>query len=176
MPSTLADSPPAPVISTPAEIHDTRQPVNTASPNLWERIAIACRAKGYSLSTERSYVQWARRYALWAGRVHPAKLGPAEMQGFLNYLAVEREVAPSTAKQALCALLFLYQVVLGREVPRLELQAPRGQTRLPVVLSQASASRLVSNVRVMALCPLRRTCARHLPPMDMIDATAVALL
>jgi integron integrase len=144
MQSSLASPPSTPVITTPAEIHDTRRPVSLAAPNLWDRIAIACRTKGYSLSTERSYVHWARRFTLWAGKVHPAKLGAAEVQGYLNHLAVEREVAPSTAKQALCALLFLYGPVLGRELPRLDLQAPRGKTRLPVVLSQAETARVLA--------------------------------
>lgn len=124
------------------EIHDTRQPIS-AKPNLWERIAIACRALGYSLSTERSYVGWARRFVDYQGRRHPATMGAAEVQAYLNHLAVEREASPSTAKQALCALLFLYGQVLGVELPRLELQQPRGKQRLPVVLSQAEVMRVL---------------------------------
>ena len=41
----------------------------------------------------------------------------ADVQAYLNHLAVEREVAPSTAKQALSALLFLYRLVLGVQLP-----------------------------------------------------------
>ena len=135
-----------PVISTPlVEIHDTRGPIS-AAPNLWERIAIACRVRGYSLSTERTYVHWAKRYAAWHGRKHPKTLGPAEMQAYLNHLAVEREVAPSTAKQALSALLFLYREVMGIDVPWLEgLQRPKGSARLPSVLSQSEVARLLSH-------------------------------
>lgn len=137
------------VITTPlAEIHDTRQPVSTAAPNLWERIAIACRARGYSLSTERTYVHWAKSFVAWHGRRHPSKLGPADVQDYLNYLAVDREVAPGTAKQALCALLFLYGQVLGTDIGQLQsLQRPKGQPRLPVVLSQDETSRLLAATR-----------------------------
>ena len=53
--SHLEVAPTSPSITTLAPIHDTREPVSTASPNLWERIAIACRVKHYSLSTERTY-------------------------------------------------------------------------------------------------------------------------
>ena len=135
---------PPQVIPTPlAEIHDTRAPIG-AKPNLWERIAIACRVRGYSLSTERTYVHWAKRYASWHGRKHPKDMGPVEMQEYLNYLAVSREVAPSTAKQALSALLFLYREVLGMEVPWLDgLQRPKGSTRLPSVLSQDEVASLL---------------------------------
>ena len=117
-------------------IRDTRSPV-AAQPNLWDRIAIACRAKHYALSTERAYVWWAKRYSMWHGRVHPKLLGVGDVQTFLNHLAVEREVAPSTHKQALCALLFLYSEVLKTPLPRLELHWPKATKRMPAVLSQA---------------------------------------
>lgn len=137
---------PAPVITAAVPvITDTRGPIS-AAPNLWERIAIAVRAKGYSLKTERAYIHWAKRFVLWHGRVHPSKLGPDDVQRFLNHLAVERECSPSTCKQALCALLFLYREVLGSQLPQLDgLQHPRGQPRLPVVLSVDEVRRVLSH-------------------------------
>lgn len=134
----------APVITTALPvIHDTRASISTA-PNLWERIAIACRAKGYSLSTERTYVHWAKAYCAHHSRRHPAKMGAQEVQAYLNHLAVVREVAPSTAKQALSALLFLYREVLHADLPWLDgLKYPKGQPRLPVVLSQDEAAHLL---------------------------------
>ena len=141
------DSPsPAPVITAPLPvIHDTRAAISK-TPNLWERIAIACRTRGYSLSTERTYVHWAKAFCAHQGRRHPRDMGAAEVQAFLNHLAVEREVSPSTAKQALCAIVFLYRVVMICALPWLDdLKHPRGQTRLPCVLSQAE-------VRAMLAC------------------------
>lgn len=117
-------------------IHDTRRPV-AAQPNLWERIAIACRAKHYALGTERAYVHWAKRFSIWHGKTHPRLLGVGDVQSYLNHLAAEREVAPSTHKQALCAMLFLYGEVLRTPLPRLELHWPKATQRMPAVLSQA---------------------------------------
>lgn len=126
------------------EIHDTRRTIS-AQPNLWERIAIAVRARGYALGTERAYVHWAKRYTLHHKR-HPKDMGAAEVQDYLNHLAVDREVAPSTAKQALCALQFLYRQVLGVDLPWLDgLQHPRGQPRLPTVLSQDEMRRVLAH-------------------------------
>lgn len=135
----------APVISTPtSEIHDTRRPISLQKPNLWDRIAIECRSRHYSLSTERTYVHWARAFVAWHGKRHPSTMGATEVQAYLNHLAVERSVAPSTAKQALCALLFLYRAVLGVDLPWLDgLARPRGQARLPAVLSQDEMRRLL---------------------------------
>jgi len=133
-PHTTARS--APVITTaPAEIHDTARPISAAL-NLWDRIAVACRTRHFSLSTERTYVHWAKRLVLWHGKRHPSKLGPDEVQTFLNHLAVDKRCAPSTCKQALSALIFLYRQVLGQDLPWLDdLARPQGKTRLPAVLS-----------------------------------------
>ena len=146
MPPTEAVTCSTVITTATAEIHDTRPPVSTAGhPNLWERIAIACRARGYSLSTERSYVHWAKRYVSHCGRRHPSKLGAAEVQSFLNHLAVNGEVSPSTSKQALCALVFLYGQVLRQPFDRLDLARPKGQPRLPVVLSVDEVRRVLEN-------------------------------
>ncbi len=126
-----------PVITTsPPVITNTREPIS-ATPNLWERIAIACRAKGFALNTERSYIRVAKAFAQFHGRQHPARLGHDHVQAYLNHLAVDRACSPSSCKVALSGLLFLYREVLRQELPFIEgLQAPRGTTRLPVVLSQ----------------------------------------
>ena len=144
---TTASTTTAPVITTAAPvIHDTRQPLPAGAPNLWQRIAIACRARHYSLSTERAYVHWAKRLVAWHGRRHPAGLGAAEVQAFLNDLAVQRQCSPSTCKQALCALVFMYREVLGVTLPWLDgLAHPQGKPRLPSVLSVGEVQRLLAN-------------------------------
>lgn len=135
-----------PVITAPLTvIHDTRQPLG-AKPNLWERIAFEVRARQYSLSTERTYVHWAKAYCAWHSRRHPAQMGHAEVTAYLDHLAVGREVAPSTHKQALSAILFLYRHVLRVDLPWLEeLKRPQGKPRLPVVLSQAEIAALLGH-------------------------------
>jgi hypothetical protein len=44
-------------------------------------------------------------------------MGSSEVEEFLTHLATQRQVAPSTHKQALAALLFLYRQVLDIELP-----------------------------------------------------------
>lgn len=124
--------------STMAEIHDTQRPLATSAPNLWDRIAIACRVRHFKLGTERAYVRWAKQLALFHGRRHPATMQHAEVQAYLNHLAVDKRCAPSTCKQALSAILFLFREVLQQPLPWLnDLAKPRGQPRRPVVLSVA---------------------------------------
>jgi integron integrase len=125
-------------------IDDTRRPLSR-QPNLWERIAGKVREKHYSLATERTYVQWAKRFSLWHGKRHPASMGSVEVTAYLNHLAVEREVSASTQNQALSALLFLYKEVLGCELPWLnELTRAKASKYLPAVLSQDEVRRLLN--------------------------------
>lgn len=125
-------------------IRDTRDLIGP-QPNLWERIALACRARHYKLGTERAYVWWAKRFSLWHDKAHPKRLGVGDVQTFLNHLATEREVAASTHKQALCALLFMYEHVLGTPLPRLELHWPTATPRMPAVLSQQEVRAVLAN-------------------------------
>ena len=82
-------------------------------PKLLDRIHEGIRAKHYSIRTENSYVDWARRFILFHGKRHPEEMGVSEVEAFLTHLAVDRNVAASTQGQAKAALLFLYREVLN---------------------------------------------------------------
>ena len=86
-------------------------------PRLLDQVRTAVRVRGFSLSTERTYVQWVRRFILWHGKRHPREMGAAEVQAYLNHLATDANVASSTQNQALAALLFLYRQVLEIDLP-----------------------------------------------------------
>ena len=97
----------------------------------------------YSLRTEEAYVHWVRAFIHFHDRRHPAELAQAEVEAFLTWLAAERQVAPSTHKQALSALLFLYQKVLRQNLPWMgEIGRPRSEKRLPVVLTHEEVGRV----------------------------------
>ena len=66
--------------------------------------------------TEEAYVGWIRRYIFFHGKRHPDLLTEREITMFLSHLATARKVSASTQNQALAALLFLYEVVLGRQL------------------------------------------------------------
>ncbi|MGD9969011.1 MAG: phage integrase N-terminal SAM-like domain-containing protein [Sulfuricurvum sp.] len=71
------------------------------------------RLKHYSIKTEKSYVSWIKNYIFFHHLRHPAEMGKVEIEQFLTYLAVERNVSPTTQNQAYYALMFLYGEVLG---------------------------------------------------------------
>ncbi len=111
-------------------------PINPP-PKLLDQVRGRIRVKHYSISTEKLYVQWIKRFILFNGKRHPAELGATEVEAFLTHLAVDGHVSASTQNQALSALLFLYKEVLVMDLPWLEnvVRAKR-PVRLPVVLTR----------------------------------------
>ena len=85
-------------------------------------------------------------------------MGGPEVEAFLAWLANERRVSVSTHKQALSALVFLYQKVLGLDLPWLaEIGRPKAQVRLPEVLTHLEVARLL-----MLVDPAHRVLAQLL--------------
>jgi integron integrase len=88
-----------------------------------------------------------RRYILFHDKRHPLEMGAPEVEAFLSALAVRQKVSPSTQNQAKAALLFLYKVVLGVELPWLKaIVQANATTRLPVVLTESEVWRLLDQM------------------------------
>ena len=69
------------------------------------------------------------------------------MTQFLSSLATDRNLSPSSQNQALSALLFLYQNVLGRELDWLDRVArAKRRLRVPLVLSREEAAAVLSRL------------------------------
>lgn len=108
------------------------------STRLLDQLREQIRYLHYSLRTEEAYVYWVKNFIRFHGLKHPRDMGQAEIEAFLSYLATRRKVSVSTHRQALSALLFLYQKVLGIEVPWMDdLARPVPKKRIPVVLTRA---------------------------------------
>jgi len=92
-------------------------PAVNAEPKLLDQVAARIRVKHYSRRTEQAYLDWIKRYIFHHGKRHPKEMGAVEVEAFLSFLAVSRNVSASTQNQAKSALLFLYKEVLGIELP-----------------------------------------------------------
>ena len=78
---------------------------------LLQQVRHAARIRGFSLRTEKAYIDWIRRFILFHSRRHPITMGDAEIREFITHLAVDRRVAPATQNQAMAAVLFLFKHV-----------------------------------------------------------------
>lgn len=114
---------------------------------LLDRVRDTIRVKHYSYQTEKSYVQWIRRYILFHNKRHPSDMDGEEVNAFLTYLAVTENVAASTQNQALSAILFLYREVLQQEL-NLNLDAVRAKRPhyLPTVLTVEETLEILKNL------------------------------
>jgi integron integrase len=90
----------------------------------------------FSIRTEDAYHDWIERFIRFHGIRHPNTMAEPEVNAFLTHLAVERSVAASTQNQALSALLFLYEAVLGTPLNQLSVVRAARPKRLPVVLTR----------------------------------------
>ena len=120
---------------------------------LLDGVRTAARTRHLSYRTEQAYLRWAERFVRFharrAGRfVHPRDLREPAVEAFLNHLAVDRDVAASTQTQALSALLFLYDAVLGAPLDTMAgLTRVRKPARTPTVLTRDEVAALLARLR-----------------------------
>ncbi len=114
---------------------------------LLKQVHSAIRSRQMSPRTEETYAGWIKRYVRYHGLRHPSEMAEPEVQAFLTHLAVERDVAASTQTQALSALLFLYDAVLGVPLNELDIIRVRKPRRIPTVLSQREVAALLHELR-----------------------------
>lgn len=105
-------------------------------------ISHTMRQKGYSLSTEKTYLHWIKRFILFHQKRHPETMGSEEVRLFLSYLANQAHVSINTQKIALNALVFLYDKYLLRPLGEMDFIPANRPRRLPTVLSIGEVQRI----------------------------------
>ncbi len=114
---------------------------------LLDQVRDTVRRKHYAIRTEKTYVDWIKRFILYHDKRHPNEMGAREIEQFLAHLAVNRHVAASTQNQALSALLFLYREVLQQELDRsVDVLWAKKPKRLPVVLTKDESLRVIATM------------------------------
>jgi integron integrase len=97
------------------------------------------RLQHYSIHTERSYVEWIRRFTRFHRLRSRADLVPAEakIEAFLTHLALQGQVAAATQNQAMHALVFLYKRVLHQALDdRIDAVRANKKANVPVVMTR----------------------------------------
>jgi integron integrase len=112
----------------------------------------AIRIKHYSYSTERTYIDWVKRFFDYTLKIQKkdittSGLESSDVRDYLSYLAMKRHVSSSTQNQAFNALLFLFREILRIGIDNLSqtIRAKRGQ-KLPVVLSVEEVQEILKHV------------------------------
>lgn len=106
------------------------------------------RRKHYSMRTEKSYINWMKRFYYFHKQKDPADMGEDEVNEFLNFLAVKDKVSASTQNQALNSLIFMYKKVLKREDFKFgKFTRAKKPVRIPIVLSKREVEQIFSQLQ-----------------------------
>lgn len=102
--------------------------------------------RGYSPRTRKVYLGHVRRFIDWAEMtIDKLPNDPTPLaKRYLLELAEERRVSRSFHSQAVSALRFLFETVLGKPRLALSIPRPKKESRLPAVLSQSEVARLLA--------------------------------
>mgnify|MGYP001325415029 CR=1 FL=1 len=90
----------------------------------------------YSEHTIKSYTNLFEEFINYYHRFDIDRIDETMITAFLRYLVIERKVSISYQNQAINAIKFYYERVLGGQRKVYLVDRPRSETKLPVVLSQ----------------------------------------
>ena len=117
------------------------------TPRLLDQVRTVVRTKHFSLSTERAYVGWIRRFILFHGKQHPRNMAEAEIRQFISHLAIDTRVSASTQTVALSALLFLYRDVLKQPLLFIDhIERAKPSKKLPVVFTRQEVQAVLARL------------------------------
>ena len=118
--------------------------MSSASSPFLESISSFMAVRRYSKRTIKSYSYWIKYFIVYNKKRHPQEMAAVEVERFLTFLAVEKNVSISTQKIALNALVFLYNRVLDKPLGDMaEFNRSKKQRNLPVVLNRSEVGRLL---------------------------------
>ncbi|MEX1119804.1 MAG: integron integrase, partial [Terrimicrobiaceae bacterium] len=108
-----------------------------------ESVQEALRTARYSYRTEQTYLDWVRRFLIFADPKTRKDLKWAHASEYFEYLTLKRRVSNSTLNQALSALQFLYGKVLRQSPGGVKgIQRPTTGRHVPTVLSREEVASL----------------------------------
>ena len=150
-------------------------PYRTRLTPLTKRMAEDMLVRNLSANTIDAYTYHVDRFVNFVGR--PAEeLGPEDIRAFQLHLVREKEVGWSSFNQAVCGLRFLYRFTIPRDWHVEMIPFGKRPKRLPLVLGQEDAARLIqctSNLKhrtvllTLFAAGLRLSEATHLKVTDL---------
>ena len=118
--------------------------------HLLDQVREVLRYYHYAYKTEQTYCEWIIRYIkFFNNEKHPRNMGKKEVDSFLSHLAVKRNVAASTQRQALNAIVFLYRRVLDLDMPIENIDSVKAKklVRPPVVMTKKEVQLVLKEMK-----------------------------
>jgi len=112
-----------------------------------EQVEEALRLERYSYRTERSYLDWIKRFVVFAQPESRRDLQWERAKDYLDYLTLKRRVSASTLNQSLSALQFVFRTVLKRQAGGLEgIARAETRRRVPTVMTRVEVEALLDGM------------------------------
>ncbi len=119
----------------------------SSKPKLLSEIRNKMRTTSYSIKTIEAYIHWIKDFIRYNDTKHPKELQKTDIEKYLTYLAVKRNVSASTQNQALSAILYLYKNIVIKEIGWLDdVVRARRTRRLPVVFTKQEVGNILNNL------------------------------
>jgi integron integrase len=112
-----------------------------------EQVEEALRVERFSFRTEKTYLEWTRRFVVFTRPESRRDLQWDRAKEYLDYLTLVRRVSPSTLNQALSALQFVFRTVLKHQAGGLQgVKRPEVRRRVPTVLTREEVDALLAGM------------------------------
>jgi len=109
-----------------------------------EEYLLKLELKRYANSTVRTYVSFFEMFINYYKEKELITLDESDIRNFLQYL-IHRNVSNSYLNQAINAIKFYYEVVLGMPNRFYEIERPRKESKLPKVISKEEILTIIEN-------------------------------
>ena len=124
---------------------------------LRQKMIDAMQLRGFSPRTHECYLRAVRDLAKHYSQ-SPEYLDKKQLQSYFLYLTKERGLSPSSCRQSLNAIRFLYLHVLHREGFEVDLVTPKRPQRIPELLTVGEVARIIAECKKLRDRTLLQTC------------------
>jgi integron integrase len=96
------------------------------------------------VSRVNEFIRFFKRGVTWT---HPKELGVADVERWLNHLAIDKKLSASSQNQAFSAVVLFYKETIKQPLENVDALRARKSTYIPTVLSAGEAARLLEHLQ-----------------------------
>ena len=126
---------------------EPRPPIPDNPLRLMDTIRKSIREQHLAYTTEQTYIHWIRNFIRFHNKRHPQEMGAKEVDEYLSWLGVHRQVSPATQAIALNSIVYMFRHIFAAELGVLNFHRARPKHRVPQVLSHEEALALIDAMR-----------------------------
>jgi site-specific recombinase XerD len=125
--------------------------------DILEKLDEDMRLRGLSASTHKGYRANARHYLDFLDGTPVEETTESDLRRYSTYLRDQRGLAPRTVNTCMCAVIFLYEVTLDRQLNRKQIPPMKAPRKLPKIFTRGelrSMMEVTTNLKYRAIISL----------------------